>query len=442
MQTSHRSRAAATLLLSIVALTTIASVGCGGTPVRPNILLLDLDTLRADHLGAYGYRRNTSPNIDALARRGSVFLRAYAQSGWTPPSQTSIMTSLYPTVHKVNQHGQVLDPDIPMLAEILQQNGYATAGFSQLMGSSFRRGFDEYTWRDGAWNEGPIDKNIEVAMRSMQQWVVQQSRPFFLFFHTFQVHLPYAPLERFAQRFGGDYEGPLLGKNITEEVLKESGGVQATATDREHVVAMYDAELAHLDEVIGRLLTFMEKRHLIDNTIVAVLADHGDEFGEHGIMARHGTLYNEVIRIPLIFAGPKVPAGRVFDQPVRGIDVAPTLVRLAGIEMPKIWQGSALDSIWEGEEEVAREVLSEQGNRAVLIADRFKYFSNGHLIDLKRDPTEQRNISAERPTMTRQMKFRLGELLAELRQQSARSVGPVDLTNEEMEQLRDLGYIR
>ena len=267
-----------------------------------------------------------------------------------------------------------------MLAEVLQDNGYATVAFSQLMDLSFRRGFDEYTWRDGEWETGPVDRDLESTLKEMQEWVGRQAQPFFLFMHTYQVHLGYKPLEKYKRRFVSPYyDGPLRDLDITENLMREMAArgypaEELTDDDRDYVVALYDAELAHLDDVIGRFLDSLDRLGLSDNTLVVVLSDHGEEFGERGYMARHGTLYDEVIRTPLIIAGPGVPVGREFNQPVRNIDIAPTLLSLAGLEIPEVWQGSSLEPIWTGSEQESREVFSENPNwdDATLIIDRLQ----------------------------------------------------------------------
>ncbi len=435
-------------LVTILALCFLGSVagGCARPPQRPNIVILDLDTLRADHLGSYGYKRDTTPHIDALADRGSLFLRNYAQAGWTGPSQTSILTSMYASVHKVIEQGQVLDPKIPLLAEVLQNNGYATGAFSQLMGHSFRRGFDEYIWRDGEWETGPVDPDLESTLKEMQEWVGRQTQPFFLFMHTYQVHLGYKPLEKYKRRFVAPYyDGPLLDLDITESLMSEMNSRgETTDDDRDYVVALYDAELAHLDDVIGRFLESLDRLGLSDNTIVVVLSDHGEEFGERGHMARHGTLYNEVLRTPLIIAGPDVPVGREFNQLVRNIDVAPTLLSLAGVEIPEVWQGTSLEPIWAGSEQEAREVFAENPNwdDATLIIDRFKIFADGHLIDLQKDPGELVNVASERPIKGRQLWNRLTAIREALWEKAGYIAGPVELSQEELRQLKALGYLQ
>jgi len=329
------------------------TVGCATQPERPNIVMLDLDTLRADHLGAYGYELDTTPHMDALARRGSLFMENYAQAGWTAPSQASLLTSTYVAVNRITQFGQVLDPQVPLLAEVLQDAGYATRAYSQLVGQSFERGFDDYIPRDGEWKTGPVDPELDRTFAQMADWAGEQTRPFFLFLHTYQVHLGYAPLEEYEQRFvSPDYAGPLRSRDITEAYMKQlaTGPYELTDADRDYIVALYDALLAHLDDAIGIFLASLDELGLRENTLVVIVSDHGEEFGERGRMARHATLYNEVIRTPLIIAGPGVPRKRVFRKVVRNIDVAPTLLSLADVEIPAIWQGTSLEPIWSRQE--------------------------------------------------------------------------------------------
>ncbi len=430
----------------VVILVTLAATGCAPEPVSPNIVMFDLDTLRADHLGAYGYPAPTSPRLDALASRGILMRYNYAQAGWTPPSQTSLMTSVYPTVHKVRSQGQMLDPSIPMLAEILRENGYATAGHSQLMGDSFARGFDEYVWRKGEWMDGPIDPDMPAAMQSMRDWATEQTKPFFLFFHSFQVHVPYAPLPEYAARFIGDYDGPLLDRILNRDLLAEinSGQLEVTPEDVAYLIAMCNAELAYVDEQIGQFLDWLDSSGLGENTIVVLVSDHGDEFGEHGALGRHGTLYNEVIRTPVIMAGPGIPEGRVFDQMSRNIDVAPTLLSLAGVPVPESFQGASLRPIWDGTETEGREVFSELAKAQVLIRGRYKFVLKGrHLFDLQEDPTEQNAVrrGAHRDKI-REMETRIEALMMELNERAEYTEGSVFLSDEEMRQLRALGYVR
>ena len=434
-------------LFSLLALGFLGSVAisCTEPQQQPNIVMLNLDTLRADHLGSYGYGLETTPHMDALARRGSLFFENYAQAGWTAPSQTSLLTSTYVEVNRITQFGQELDPDVPLLAEVLQESGYATRAYSQLVGQSFERGFDEYIPREGEWETGPVDPELDQTFEQMANWAGQQTRPFFLFMHTYQVHLGYAPLEKYKRRFvSPDYDGPLRNRAITEALLTKlyRGPYELTDADRDYIVALYDALLAHLDDAIGSFLESLDKLRLRDNTIVVIVSDHGEEFNERGRMARHATLYNEVIRTPLIIAGPGVPVKRIFRKTVRNIDVAPTLLSLAGIEIPDLWQGTSLEPIWSRQERKDREVLAQHNERAILITDKFKIWSNGHLFDLKSDPGELVNAKPARPVKARRLRKHLAAMLAEMSQESSHIVGPVQLNEQDLRKLRALGYVQ
>ena len=351
-------------VLLAIAISVVLIASCGPSGPLPNVVLISIDTLRADHVGTYGYTRDTTPNLDELAAAGVVFLNNYSQAPYTAPSQTSLLTSLYASVHGVWAHGEVLDAEIPLLAEIFRDAGYATAAFTQLPGESYPRGFETYERLRPTGRPRNVQRNLD----NITGWLESRDeRPFFLFVHSFQVHLPYAPAAGFIDRFEHEYYGPLADLLTLQEVEAiNSGEMEISAADLQHIITLYDAEVASLDDTLGRVFDFLRDNDLMEATVIAVVSDHGEEFGEHGRVAWHShTLYNELIKTPLIIAGPGVPEGlRVADH-TRNIDVAPTLLELAGVTVPEHFQGFDLAPLWHGEETQSRVVLSELPSRRV-----------------------------------------------------------------------------
>ncbi|MEE9562663.1 MAG: sulfatase [Thermoanaerobaculia bacterium] len=427
-------------------------VGCGAPPDEPppNFLLISLDTLRADHVGAYGYPRDTTPNIDGLAARGTVFLNSFAQAPNTAPSHASIFTSLYPTVHGIRSHGLNLDPSVETLAELLQNNGFATAAFSQLNGDTYRPGFDTYERLPSPFKRGNGLGDISMVL----DWLDHQAeKPFFLFLHSYDVHLPYNPLEEYLRLFEPDYQGGLpttIDRKIIDRI--NSSELEVTDEDNRFIVSLYDAELRRADEILGTLFEHLRSSGQFERTVIIFLADHGEEFGEHGQMGRHShTLYNELLHTPLIVAGPGVPEGLRIDTRVSNMDVAPTVLTAAGLDAPEAFLGRPLQPVWSGEETKDREVVAERNNSMALFSGPYKYYkrerwggTTGELYDLSTDPTEQRDISLENPEVFRRLRSRLEEVERDLRLRALDHEQPESehLTEDEKERLRALGYLQ
>ncbi|MFA6049049.1 MAG: sulfatase [Candidatus Micrarchaeia archaeon] len=406
-----------------------AQPDAGASAGAPNIVLISMDTLRADHVGAYGYFRNTTPNIDLLAGRGALFENAIAQAPWTLPSHASIFTSLDPDVHGSNR---VIDPAKPVgisenlstVAEELKKNGYATAGFASfnILGfTGFERGFGKYAVLQGQktgreWRGGVSERAIS--------WLEQNNRtPFFLFLHYFTPHAPYAPPEEFREFADPQYSGKFAGKKeitpadmalLAKDAQNGEGG--AAKQDTGYAIALYDGEIKHADSQAGSVLAWLEENGLLENTLIAVLSDHGEAFLEHGQTGHGNSAYDEEIKVPLVIAGPKVPVGARVTAQARLIDVAPTLLDAAGIAIPKQFQGRSLLPAARGEKQTETAAYSETRLRHNVRAVRtgssktilnlppagpqaaatsggeyYEYY------DLEADPGEKQNLSAQFP---------------------------------------------
>jgi len=431
----------------------ILNFACADTPQgpRPNVILISADTLRADHVGANGYHRETSPTIDALAAGGVNFTNAYAHAPNTAPSHTSILTSLYPSVHGVLQHGQVPDENLVTLPEALRGAGYQTGAFTQLNGKTFKPGFDTWHYIESGLTSG---KGLgELGM--VTDWIDERTAPWFVFLHSYDVHLPYAPEVDYVDMWAADYDGP-LNPNITRKLVDRINGepregeetLEVTERDLQFIIDMYDAELRRLDDIYGRFFAQLEEMGEWDNTIIVFLADHGEEFGEHGMYGRHTyTLNEELLRVPLVIAGPGVPAGQTIDAAVRMVDVAPTILGLVGVENPQYFMGQTLASIWDGDERAPRQILAERGTERVqrtLIHAGFKYMDDGRLFDLTSDKWGTVDVAADNPDIVERMAASMADWMADFQALAAvvHTAGDVHLTEEDERRLRALGYLQ
>jgi len=230
------------------------------------------------------------------------------------------------------------------------------------------------------------------------------------------------------------------------DIDKINGGeTKMTARDYQYLLDLYDAELTRADEYYGQLFDTLQDNGLWDNTVIAFFSDHGEEMGEHGQWSRHTySLYNELLHTPLIIRGPGVPKGQVVDAPVRLVDLAPTLLRLAGLDPPQTFMGKDLAPVWDGQERDPREVVAEKPDLRSLMASGYKLFSDGRLFDLEVDPTEQVDVAASEPEVLSLMQQRLDEWTQKLvaASEGVHSAGPVNLTHAEKKRLRALGYIQ
>jgi arylsulfatase A-like enzyme len=344
-------------LVAAALATALLITGCGKeTP--PNIVLITIDTLRADHLSCYGYPKPTSPRMDAFAGDAVLFEQVCCQSSQTLPSHASIMIGTNPRSHKVISHESFVDKDINTLAEILKRRGYKTAAFisSHSLDSKYGldQGFDTY------WE---VQKEFEVAERQIQKiqemnpttdavldWLGQASgSEFFLWVHWFDPHRPYDPPPRYFKDFAGGYSG--LATSDPEFIMKVwRERIDLTPEDVDHLIGCYDGEVAFTDVQVGRVLDDLAARGLLDNTIVVITSDHGEILYEHEYYFGHDIgLYEECIRVPLIMRVPGHgrPGTRVSPL-VQSIDIMPTILETLGVPLPEYLEGKSLLPLIDG----------------------------------------------------------------------------------------------
>ncbi len=417
-------------------------------PSRLNLLLISLDTLRADHLGVYGHARPTSPQIDQLAARGAMFTQAFSQAPWTTPSHMSLFTSHFPTVHGVDaptsNRQRKLAAGHPVLATVLQDAGYATAAFtgsgsiSALYG--FWRGFSVYdeTDKDDPARRG---EDISAVFEKASRWLVDHREvPFFMFFHSYEAHAPY----------------------VHETFLGEAGQGDEDA----RLAALYDGDILYADGFVGQLISLLDGLGLRQRTVVVLLSDHGEELTRRypGERFGHGhTVYEELLRVPLLIAAEgRIPAGVRFDQPVMLVDVMPTLLELMGVPGPKGMQGVSLAPALAGRPQPSRITFAEATNygpeRKSLRDGRFKYIRRfdrvdrpareipsevpeEELFDLIADPGERRSLASSGSSDLLRLRGALDALV--MLNHSRRASSPeAELDSETIRRLKALGYIQ
>jgi arylsulfatase A-like enzyme len=444
-------------------------------PTRPNILLVSIDSLRRDHVHAYGYPRETTPALDRLARDGVLFEQAVSSSSWTLPAHMSLFTAMPPRQHGVTKAHLQLAREIPTLPRVLQDAGYATAGFVSCPllagGVGFAQGFDHYDDHSVPQNRRhAADRGVTspTLLAITSDWLATwdragRIRPFFVFLHLWDVHYDYAPPPPYDRMFDPDYDGAVTGDGFMANPDVHAG---MDARDLAHVVALYDGEIRYTDDHLGRLLDRLAAIGVLDDTIVAVTSDHGDEFFEHGGKGHGLTVYDELVRVPLVVRWPRRigPGMRVREQ-VRHVDVAPTLLGLAGVAPPPGFGtgGRFGDSLRERDltpwltaprspapfpELVAipeSQMIFGYGTGAVRTPERklVEYADPSRprqLFDLASDPGETRDQAAERPdTADRFSRLRAGVGRA-LRDWAPPSEAR-QLDAETADRLRAMGYL-
>jgi arylsulfatase A-like enzyme len=319
---------------------------CSRTP-RPNVLLIVLDTLRGDRLSCYGYARDTTPHIDALAAQGTLYAKTFSTCFWTLPAHASLFTGIHPLQAGATSETLHLPDDNTTLAEVLSAAGYHTAAFvcnswvSKERG--FAQGFSEYyeMWR--AENQSPrtsMDQTLEsMTVDRVAPWIdrtARQKQPFFLFLNLNGVHLPYDPPGEYATRFLRDTSDPERvhrDMQITSCWDHLTGGLPLDEEDYRIMNDLYDGEVAFADVQVGRLVEALRKSGALDNTIVIVTADHGENLGERDRIDHMMTLYDATTHIPLVIRYPRVfAAGKRIDDLTSIIDIAPTVIDLCGAD--------------------------------------------------------------------------------------------------------------
>jgi len=386
----------------------------------PNIILISIDTLRADRLSCYGYHRQTSPHLDAVARESLVFKNAYSTASWTPPAHASMFTGLYPSQHGVVDQNR-LSENIPTIAELLQRNGYRTAGLvnnsqvGQLTG--LERGHEYFVevWRGieerqffkralalAQYHAKRLlhlaDDGAQLTTKLAVNWLKKREReaqPFYLFLHYIDVHNPMRPPRPFRFRF--------LNKSLRRRIdmrkiwrvadnplICYTDDLELSPDEIEAIKCLYDEELAYVDSQLGILFAYLRQAHLLDDTLLIITADHGEHFGEHGHFSHVASVYEPIIHIPLMI---RPPGGMDHRREVEGLcqltDIFPTIAAAAEIvEGNSSVERHGFDLLHSPNGQLAnRQIIAEwEGRVPYFIQDRLK--TRQQSTDLKRFTTK------------------------------------------------------
>ena len=423
------------------------------------VIILDIDTLRADHLGCYGYRRNTSPRIDELASQGTVFDWAFAQAPNTPPSQASILTSLYPRTHGRMTGKDRLPEEVTTLAEVMQAGGFTTAAFVDggymARHSGLSQGFDTYYSRPKGL------KGLAALGPYVFDWIREHHEEnFLLLVHTYDVHTPYDPPAPFREIFLKGLEPSTPGFEPDTKTMKgvmmraRRGDLnQLTAADIEYSRALYDGGIRYVDAWIGSFMELLSDNGLLETATIIVLSDHGEEFQEHGSVL-HEKLYSTVTHIPLIIRPPGGMTARRVDQVVESIDVMPTILEMVGLDKPETpMEGASLYPFF-GRRSVRRlEGLGPAFGESPLFGGRVFVADGTHqmlqtrrtevleLYDFHSDPTEQEDLSDRHPDIIGRLRSNIERFDQTSAETTKYLAGVRVVDDQDLEDLRALGYV-
>ncbi len=411
-----------------------------GSP--PNVLLVSVDTLRADHMGIYGYERPTTPNLDRWARGAVVFDNAQASSSWTLPGLASVLTSYYTSTHGCWTFNSRLDSSFLTFPEILRDAGYDTMAVTSHVFLVRRYGLQQgFIHFDGDFSHTVADQRRTVTSEIVsergirfleQKAAAADGVPWLMWLHYFDPHEAYMPHAGISEQFG------------TTEL---DGEITFTELD------LYDGEITFTDRHIGRVLDSLERLGLAEDTIVVFFSDHGEEFLDHGAL-RHGhSLYGELVRVPLVVRVPGVEPRRV-DDLVSMVDVFPTILeRVPPLVSPADIEGMSLGPLLEGRpgaerSAVAETRLSEQNSLDCILRGRWKLIVDSiegdvELYDLGSDPAESRDVADEFPEVVADLKQELRGVIAKAQERSRlyEHSGELELTPTQLDQMKDLGYL-
>jgi len=499
-------------------------------PKRPNIIIVLLDTLRADHLSCYSYERPTTPCIDRIAAEGVVYEQAISQSAWTPPSHASLFTGTYPSEHGVTRSRLVLDPHLVPLPEVMQGHGYRTYGVSNNYWLSretrFDRGFDEFLhgWqliqnrgrnvalerqgkRDqlgleplsgsddggfaeacGRWTNLLYDKVTQKLLRSFNAyddgaWLLNRTvrgwlpewrrreRPFFAFLHYMDTHIRYKAPGRYHTLHTPSGLSSRRIRRVNQNPWRYVAGAKDMSEEDFTILrGLYDGEVSYTDHRVGQVYEMLRTSGVLDDSVLIITSDHGENLGDHQLMDHQYCLYDTLLRVPLIIRFPsEFPAGLRVQEPVRLVDVFPTLLQLTGIGDEGLWEQSRGQPLFRSDVEGAEarraisEYLEPQPPLEVLQerypdsdigrydrtlrsvrsgSHKYIWASDGahELYDVGQDPAEERNIVSERPDLAAELEAVLVQEVGAI-ENIATSSEAAALDEMTLKKLEQLGYL-
>ncbi|MBP6875616.1 MAG: sulfatase [Candidatus Eisenbacteria bacterium] len=501
-----KGRGAPAPFLALLSFALALSFGCASKePARPNVLWILWDTVRADRLGLYGHTQPTTPFLDAWARDARVYDDCLSPANYTVPAHASFFTGLLSSQHRATNDRLYLDENLTTIAELLRDAGYQTYLYSANPNISAEENFDqgftqvEHPWDDkhrraaldlirekldptdrssglpekirrGQYGKWDIKASGPIAQQALVEWLKRRNpdRPYFAFLNYMEAHRPYIPPRSYRERMmspaqvARSYE---IDRSWASQWSFTFGLADYDAEELAITAATYDAAIAELDDLLRDLLQGLEKAGDLENTIVVITSDHGEHLGDHHMLGHQHSLYNGLIRVPLIIRYPRAfPAGRD-PRPVMTHDLFPTLLALAGVAVPPSLGGGAVDLTRAPETRtrvseclgIFRDPFAavaqahpgwqptawERELRAIVEGpDKLIWSSNGRheLYDYLGDPAEQRNLAAEQASDVARLTGLLNERLAGIEKPAAAGDLP-PMSPEHRERLRSLGYI-
>jgi arylsulfatase A-like enzyme len=469
--------------------------------IKPNVLLISVDTLRFDHISCYGYRKKTTPNIDRIASEGTIFRENFSTAIWTPPAHASMFTGLYVSEHGVYGENRLND-NIPTISTVLQENGYQTAGFvnnsqvGELVGLA--KGHETFNeiWK-GISKRSIIKRGINGSIQIVKKWLGyddmganktnnlfknwikkkrDHQRPFYTFIHYIEPHNPLNPPRKYKKK----HTKKSMLSNINLNKIKKVAdnpliclvkNIELNEQEIDWLKSLYDAEIEYTDAKIGEILNILKTARLYDNTLIIITSDHGEHFGEHGLWSHAASMYNEVLRTPLII---KYPKGLKYKRDENGctqvVDIFPTVMEIAGISniMIKKSSGNSLAynnnkdinfhnyifAEWEGRVPYFiknnhnyfnnKKSIRRLKNKMWMVSDgRFKLIikSDGgeELYDLKNDNKESYNFINENPSIAKTLKIILKKKKLTIHKKIKKRQLKID--EETKKNLESLGYM-
>jgi arylsulfatase A-like enzyme len=432
--------------------------------VRPNVILIMADALRPDHLSCYGYARLTSPSLDSFAKISTIYRHTFSSASWTIPSGYSLLTSLHPVEHRMRSWGSVLDTRTPNIISSLHKKGYSIGIF----------GDQELFFKNIEQNFGDVLNGFHVssdpfdATKNALEWIDSKKSPFFLWIYYLAPHRPYRPLEPYKHMFAASsdvrvpikkteksYEG---GWDYLPEMFTENN-----IDDPSYYVSQYDGAIRTVDEEIGKLLKALKEKNLFDNSLIIFTSDHGESMGEHHLYFNHlYTLFNEIVKVPLVIKNPGQREGRVVQENTGLVDIFPTICDAVGLKKHKDFKGVALAGLKSGNRLFLASAapLGREWITAVIEGD-WKLIKYAHSMDsdteyikiffpqypkslyqlfnIKEDPSELVNLIKERNDIFLRLRQYLDR--AEAFDAGAEvEVGAFALDEDSKKRLKSLGY--
>lgn len=448
---------ALTFLAGLFLMTAAGLMAIGGNAPpasAPNVLLITIDTLRADRLGVYGNTRLTSPNIDAFAKESLVFENATSQSPWTLPSMATLFTGLYPSEHKAVEMNFKMEDKYNTLAEYFKNAGYTTIGITSHFFVNSKFGFDQGFM---IFDESNIKGDSHVSSPDITETAINLlekhgEKPFFLWVHYFDPHFDY--LDHESHRFYKNYDG-VIRPGASIDTLRSPERKNYTQEDIQFLFDLYDGEIAFTDEYIGKLLSRVREKGLMKNTLIVLTSDHGEEFMERGWIGHTNSLYEEQVHVPLILYDPARRAGKGrVSKRVEIRALFSTILKISGISPvdDSFYKSPDLRSLRENsaEQPVFTETQRYEDLRGVLLGNyKFIYDKKRNhmaLYDLEKDPNESRDLfdeyHARNDPALKQMRDYLRSYFVETDSgHSFLTKEKVDLSPEELAHFRSLGYV-